>query len=327
VLAGAILLLGLACLLVGGALLVRGASKIAEGYGVSPMVIGLTVVAFGTSSPELVIGAVGASSGATELAFGNVVGSNISNLALVLGAAAIMSPIRIQGQLVRREVPLLLLATTMAAIMALDQPLEQRTALIDRSDSIVLLLLFCIFIYINVLDFVEARRADPLMAELGHYPLITTQPSGARRWLLAIAGCVLLFAGGKMTIDSGVELATYFGVPATIIGLFIVAVGTSLPELVTSMIAAARGESDLALGNVIGSNLFNTLVVLPVGGAIHPMRVPDGGLFDLAMSWFLVALLIPVFYLRNARLGRPVGLFLVVAYFAYALVRMTQIPG
>jgi len=327
VFAGATLLLGLVLLLVGGALLVRGASEIAAGYGVSPMVVGLTVVAFGTSTPELVINAIGASSGATELAFGNVVGSNISNLALVLGAAAIMAPIKIQGQLVRREVPLLLLATTIAAVMALDSPLEQRTALIGRSDSVVLLLFFCIFLYINVLDFVEARRADPLMAELGDYPLLASHQADTFRWLLAIGGCVLLFAGGKLTVDSGVELASSFGVSATLIGLFVVAIGTSLPELVTSIIAATRGESDLALGNVVGSNLFNTLVVLPVSGTIHPIEIPDGGLIDLTMSWVLVALLIPVFYLGKARLGRLVGSMLIIAYVGYAAIRMMQSPG
>ncbi len=316
------LLLGLALLVAGGASLVRGASEIAEGFGVSPMVIGLTVVAFGTSAPELVVNVIGASTGATELAFGNVVGSNISNLALVLGAAAVMAPISIQGQLVRREVPLLLLATTIATVMALDGLLEQRPALIGRSDSVVLLLFFCIFIYSNVLDLVKTRQADPLLIELEDYPFFGMRKADPYRWLFAVGGCVLLYAGGELTISSGSELAEYAGIPTTVVGLFIVAVGTSLPELVTSIIAAARGESDLALGNVVGSNIFNTLVVLPVSGIIQPIAIPAGGLVDLTISWALVALLIPVFYLGRARLSRFVGGLLIVAYVAYAVVRI-----
>lgn len=316
------LVLGLAILVGGGTLLVRGASEIATGFGIPPLVIGLTVIAFGTSAPELVVNAMGAYSGATDLAFGNVIGSNISNMALVLGAAALMSPIVIQSQLVRREIPLLLLATTSAAVLALDGPLEQRTALIGRSDSIVLLLFFCIFLYVTLLDFVRARKADPLLTEIHDYPLFTVREADPLRWPMAIGGIVLLYFGGDLTVDSGVKLAAGFGVSATLIGLFVVAIGTSMPELVTSIIAAAKGESDLALGNVIGSNMFNSLVVLPVSGLIKPVVIPSGGLVDLSVSWVLVAILIPVFILGQARLNRIVGTLLIVAFIAYAAARI-----
>ncbi len=319
------LLLGLVMLLAGGALLVRGASDIAAGLGISPMIIGLTVVAFGTSSPELVVNVMGAATGETDLAFGNVVGSNISNLALVLGAAALLAPIKIQGQLVRREVPLLLLATTMAAVMALDGVLEGRTALIGRSDSIVLLLMFCIFIYVSVLDFVESRTMDPLLAELADYPLLARRDADPWPWSLTIIGCVLLYFGGDLTIDSGVEIAATFGVPSTIVGLFVVAVGTSMPELVTSMIAAVKQESDLAIGNVVGSNLFNTLAVLPVSGIVRPIEIPAGGLWDVAVSWLLVAVLIPFFFLGEARIGRATGALLIASYLVYAVGRVTGV--
>ena len=323
--AALVLLLGIAMLLAGGALLVRGASDIAARFGISPMVIGLTVVAFGTSAPELVVNAMGAATGATELAFGNVIGSNISNLALVLGAAALIAPISIQGQLVRREVPLLLLATTMAAVMALDGVLEQRDPLISRSDSVVLLLMFCIFIYITVLDFVSARKADPLLVELADYPLLARQDANPWPWALTIIGCVLLFFGGDLTIDGGMELAALFDLPAAIVGLFVVALGTSMPELVTSIIAAVKQESDLALGNVVGSNLFNTLAVLPISGVVQPIAIPAGGLFDLAFSWLLVAVLIPVFFLRQGRLSRKAGALLIAAYLAYAAGRVAGV--
>ena len=310
-------------LLFGGALLVRGASEIAAGYGVSPLVVGLTVVGFGTSAPELVINVLGAAGGATDLAFGNVIGSNISNLGLVLGLTALLAPIRMESQLVRREIPLLLLATTIAAVLALDGPLEQRDALIGRSDSVVLLLFFCIFVYIVALDFIRAKQVDPLLVEVESYPLLSKEAADPWRWPMTLGGCALLFLGGKLTIDSGLKLAESLEVPATIVGLFAVAIGTSLPELVTSIIAAIKKEPDLALGNIVGSNLFNTLVVLPASGVVQPISVPAGGILDLAVSWVLVALLIPVFFVGQACLGRIVGGGLLLGYVGYAAFRIS----
>jgi cation:H+ antiporter len=314
---------GIVLLIAGGALLVRGSSEIATRFGVSPMIVGLTIVGFGTSTPELVVNIVGSLKGVTGLAFGNVVGSNISNLALVLGVAALIKPISIQGQLVRREVPLLLLATTMMTVMALDGPLHGLPAVIGRSESIVLMLLFCIFIYVNALDIVGERQADPLVLEIEADPLIDTHPIGRFAWLLVILGVGLLYAGGEMTVRNSVEIAGRFGVSATIVGLFMVAVGTSMPELVTSVIAAIRGESDLALGNVVGSSIFNSLVVLPASGLISEVPVPRGGIGDLLVSWALVALLIPIFIMGKARLGRVMGGMLLLAYFAFVVVRIS----
>ena len=317
--------LGITLLLTGGALLVRGASDIAAGLGISPMVVGLTIVGFGTSAPELIVNAVGASHGATDIAFGNVVGSNISNLALVLGAAALMMPIYIRGDMVRREIPLLLLGTTMITALALDGPLEGRPAIISRTDAVVLMLVFCIFVYIMALDFIRARRRDPLFENIDSSPIVHATAKRGWPWVWVVGGCALLFFGGEATIRSGVELATIFGVSTTIIGLFVVAIGTSMPELVTSVIAARRGEADLALGNVIGSNLFNSLFVLPISGLIAQIPVPSGGIGDLAISWVLAAMLIPIFFLGRARLGRPTGAVLISGYLVYAVFRVTQV--
>jgi len=257
VLTAATLLVGLALLVAGGGLLVRGASEIAESFGISPTLVGLTVVAFGTSMPELVVNVVGASSGETALAFGNVIGSNISNLALVLGAAAVITPIAIQGTLVTREIPLLLLGTTIMTVMALDNLIEGRPAIIGTSDAIMLILLFFIFFYTTALDFIRSQRKDPILAELGDYPLVVSDSTSKISWPMAIGGCVMLYFGGDLTVSNSVVLASGLGVSSTVIGLFVVAVGTSLPELVTSIVAAVRKEPDLALGNVVGSNLFN----------------------------------------------------------------------
>ena len=313
---------GIALLIAGGALLVRGASEIADAFGISPMVVGLTIVGFGTSSPELVVNVLGALNGATGLAFGNVVGSNISNLALVLGAAALMRPIALQGDVVRRELPLLLLATTMMTVMALDASLESKPSVIGRIDSVVLMLMFCIFIYITVQDVRRLRQKDRLLTNINETPVLLMGEKGRLRWLMVVVGLVLLFFGGELTVRNGVELAAQLGVSTTVVGLFVVAVGTSMPELATSMVAAARRESDLALGNIIGSNIFNSLVVLPVSGLVAHIPVPDGGIADLVISWVLAALLIPVFVFANATLGRIAGAFLVCSYVIYAIVRI-----
>lgn len=317
------LVAGLVLLIGGGALLVRGASEIATGLGISPLVVGLTVVGFGTSSPELAVNIIGAARGATDLAFGNVVGSNISNLALVLGLTALLAPIAIQSALVRRELPLLLLGTTILTVMALDGVLEGRTPAISRSDAIVLILLFGIFIYTNVLDFYQTRKEDPLFTEVGAYPLTRAGEPSRWRWPMALFGIALLFAGGHFTVGGALGLAERLDIPTTTIGLFVVAIGTSLPELATSIIAALRREPDLALGNIIGSNLFNSLIVLPASGVVASVPVPRGGVVDLLVSLALAAFLIPVFFLRDATLGRATGGLLFVIYVAYAVARLS----
>jgi cation:H+ antiporter len=319
-------ILGLLLLVGGGWLLVRGASEIAAKLGISPMVVGLTIVGFGTSAPELMVNVLGVLRGEAALAFGNVIGSNISNLGLVLGISAMISPIVLQSGVVRREVPLLLLGTTMITVMALDGPLEGRAAVIGRGDSLALLLVFCIFVYIIAMDFVRDRKSDHLLVDIDHSKVLDPAPKGRISWLLVVAGCVLLFAGGELTVRSGAALANQFGVAPTIIGLFVVAVGTSMPELVTSIIAAMRRESDLALGNVVGSNLFNSLMVLPISGLIGSIPIPEGGIGDLAISWLLAAVLIPIFFLGKACLSRVAGALFLVAYLAYAAYRILGQP-
>lgn len=320
VIAGLLLLVG------GGSMLVRGASRVAAERGISPMIVGLTIVGFGTSAPELVVNTLGVAQGETALAFGNVIGSNISNLGLVLGLAAIIAPMTLQSRVVRREVPLLLLGTTMMTVMALDGPLEGQPAAIGRGDALVLLLMFFIFIYITIQDFLREPDSDHLLVDMDHARIVDSSHAAKLPWLLILAGFVLLFVGGELTVRNGAALAQQFGVSPTIIGLFVVAIGTSMPELVTSIIAAARRESDLALGNIIGSNLFNSLLVLPVSGLIGSIPIPEGGVGDLIMSWLLAAILIPIFFIGNARLGRLAGALFVVGYFAYAGYRVFGQP-
>jgi cation:H+ antiporter len=308
----------------GGAALVYGASQTATRMGVSPMIVGLTVVSIGTSAPELIINVTGALRGETGLAFGNVVGSNIANVGLVLGLAAIVRPIVLQGQAVLREVPLLLLATTILTIVAMDTAIDHLPAMISRADSLVMLALISIFVYFIVIDFFRSRQQGVFATQILESPIVIPDMQRRMSWkliFLILLGSALLYLGAEITVRNCVDFAAQLGISTAVVGLLIVGVGTSVPELVASVIAALRGQSDLALGNIVGSNLFNILFILPTTGLIHTIEVPDGGVTDLVVSWLFAAALIPIFFRAEARLGRSWGILLVLAYLTYAGTR------
>ena len=300
--------------------MVLGASDLAESYGVPPLVVGLTVVAFGTSAPELVINIVGALEGQTALAFGNITGSNLANIGLVLGVAAVISPIAIEGKIIRRELPLLLLATAVLFTMTLDQSLRTSAAILDRSDAIVMLLLFGIFIYITVVDFLRQEQ-DALVTNFDKLPHARHLEKRAD-WILIIAGMAGLTLGGHLTIDAGSSLAKSMGISPVIVGMLVVAIGTSLPELVTSIFAALKGNADLCVGNVIGSNIFNSMFVLPISALIHPLAIPAGGSMDIFVSLVLSVILIPIFILGKTMMSRQIGVIFLVAYAGYMIARL-----
>ena len=314
-----LLIVGLILLLSGGVGMVRGASGLAEGYGVPPLVVGMTVVAFGTSAPELVVNVVGALGGETALAFGNITGSNLANIGLVLGTAAVITPIALEGKIIRRELPLLLLATAVLLIMTLDHSLRLSAPVLDRSDAVVMLLLFGIFIYITVMDFLRQRQ-DPLLTTIVHIPFASHLEKKAN-WILVTVGIAALTLGAKLTIDNGADLAASMGVSPVIVGMLVVAVGTSLPELVTSIFAALKGDADLCVGNVIGSNIFNSMFVLPTSALIHPLAVPAGGSVDIFVSLVFSITLIPVFIIGRTIMSRQIGAAFLVAYASYMLAR------
>lgn len=288
------------------------------------MIVGLTVVSVGTSTPELIVNVTGALQGETGLAFGNVVGSNIANIGLVLGLAAIVRPIALQGQAVLREVPLLLLATTILTIIAMDDPIDHLPAMISRSDSLVMLALISIFIYLIVVDTVRSRQETVLTTQILESPIVVPDMHERMSWklvFLILLGSGLLYVGAEVTVQNSVSFASQLGVSTAVIGLLIVGVGTSAPELVASVVAAMRGQSDLALGNIVGSNIFNILFILPITGLIHVVEVPDGGVLDLIVSCLFAAALIPIFFHGEARLGRAWGGVFLVAYCVYAGTR------
>jgi cation:H+ antiporter len=315
-----LLVAGLAVLLVSGGLLVDGASNIALRLRVPPAVIGLTLVAFGTSLPELAVNLSATTSGDPGLSLGNIFGSNIANLGLVLGATVAIRGFRVEGQIMRREIPLLLMITAIVLVVALDGTLRGITPSMDRGDAVVLLLLFMMFIYINMTDILRGDSADPLL----------TQASGrapsnfrTRHLLFVLIGIPGLWLGGELTVSNAEKLALGFGISSTLIGLSIVAIGTSLPELVTSVTAALRGESDLAIGNVIGSNLVNCLFILPVSAMVIPLPIEPANLIDI-WTCLLFTVVMAIFAVSaHLRLSRVEGWLLLIGYIGYIGWRYT----
>jgi cation:H+ antiporter len=205
-------------------------------------------------------------------------------------------------------------------VMAWDRPLSNTEPLLDRGDAIILFLLFTVFIYFMVRDVIRDKE-DPVLIEVTSFPTTTKQTAG-KNWGLLLVGFLLLIVGGEMTITNGEAIALQLKLPEVVIGVFVVAIGTSLPELVTSAIAAHKGETDLALGNIVGSNIFNSLMVLPTAAIVKPISIPAMGNWDLAVGFVFVLAVIPLFLFSNARLGRTAGAVLLGSYLAYMLFRL-----
>jgi len=314
-----LLAIGITLLLGGGEFMVRGASALARALGVSPLIIGLTVVAFGTSAPELAVNLIAAWNGNGDISFGNIIGSNIANIGLIIGTAALIKPLAIHSTVISRELPMMLLATAAATVMGLDRLLRNAPhSAYDRADGLLLLLLFCIFIHYTVSEVLQQRRLrDPVLkdaAELGG------TPDGDRiglNLLFTLGGMAALLGGGRLTVDGAVALAQAFGVPKVLIGLTVVAIGTSLPELVTSVVATHRGHTDIAVGNVVGSNIFNLLFVMGLSATTSTVPVPPTGRTDLAVMTGLSLLLLPFTLSNGQRIVRWQGAALITLYLAY----------
>ena len=311
-----LLLAGLTCLLLGGAGLVRGATGLANSYGVSPLLVGLTIVAFGTSAPELMVNVVGALKEQTDIAFGNIAGSNLANLGLVLGGTALMSGLNLNDQIIKRDIPLLLLASLATVIMILDPMLREQVSSLDLSDGLILLLLFCIFMYMTFKDLSESSGTEESITGSSFWDTKTVN------WSLVAVGAVGLAIGGELVITHGVALAAILGVSSTIIGIGLVAIGTSLPELVTSIIAALKKEADLCVGNIVGSNIFNLLLVLPITAIIYPIKTDASGALDIGVSLALAAFLVIIFLLNKGVMGKPLGAIFLLSYFFYMSYRI-----
>ena len=318
---GLLLIGGLAALVVGGEALVRGASRLSALLGLSPVVIGLTVVAFGTSAPELAVGIQAAFDGRADLIVGNVVGSNIYNVLLVLGAAALIAPLVVQQQLVRLDVPLMIAAGGVFIVFALDGSIDTLEGIFMFS----LLLLYLVFV-LRLSRRETAEVAKEYAAEFGR------PPEGRRAWLInlawVISGLSLLVVGANWLVDGAVGVATALGVSELVIGLTVVAIGTSLPELVTSIVASIRGERDIAVGNIVGSNIFNLLSVLALTAVAAPNGVavaPKALMLDIPFMLAVSIACLPIFFTGHRIARWEGGLFLLygLGYTAYLVLDAT----
>ncbi len=296
-------LVGGLVVLVGAAhFLVQGAASLALRFGLSPLVVGLTVVAFGTSAPELVVSVQAALAGAGGIAVGNVVGSNIANIGLILGIAALVRPIASDPGVLRRDVPVLLAATVAGAAMLLDGD-------IGRMEGVALVVALVVYLGWSV----RAARQDRVATDL---PVDGPSPSAWREAGLVIVGLAGLVLGADLFVGAATRIAEAAGVSNTVIGLTVVALGTSLPELATSIVAALRGESEIAVGNVIGSNLFNILGILGVAALVRPLAAPGLEVVDMAVMVVFTAAVLPMM-LSGRRLIRIEGAALLAGYVGY----------
>ena len=321
-----LLVAGLALLMVGGEAVVRGATGLARALGVSPLVIGLTVVAFGTSAPELAVNVIAAWEGRPAIAFGNIIGSNMANIGIIVATTAIIRPIPITGVVIAREIPMMLLATTAAVIMGFDRVLGPGIDVYDRADGLLLLMLFLVFLYYTVGDFVRRRIAHgAVRVDDG---LVESTPESVRdNALITVVGLAGLVWGADLTVDAASKLALALGVPEVIVGLTVLAFGTSLPELVASVIATLRGHAELSIGNVVGSNIFNLLLVFGLTALVAPVEVPPGGHLDLLVMGLLSLMLFGVSSTSTRHIIRGEAAVLMASYLGYLTWRSLQALG
>jgi cation:H+ antiporter len=305
----------------GAELLVRGASRLATAAGISPLVVGLTVVAFGTSSPELAVSVMSAFKGQADLALGNVVGSNIFNVLLILGISALIVPLVVAQQLVRLDVPVMIGASLLILLMGMDGN-------IGRFDGSIL---FAGVIAYTVFLIRQSRREGSAEVKAEYETEFGGKPASS--WLknigLIVFGLGGLMLGSKWLVTSAVAIAEAFGVSELIIGLTIVAAGTSMPEVATSVMAAIKGERDIAVGNVVGSNIFNILSVLGLSSIVAPagITVSDAALrFDIPVMIAIAVACLPIFFVgyRISRFNGASFLFFYVAYIVYLIFTATN---
>lgn len=318
-------LAGLILLIIGADLLVRGASHLAAAFGVSPLVIGLTIVAIGTASPEIAVSIQAAASGQGDLTLGNVLGSNIFNILVILGVTALVTPIAIAEQLIRKDAPILLGISILTFILAFDGHLSW-------FDGVILLVGLSMYMFFALR---QSRQEDKQVQKEYAQEFSSKQPRTLQNNLINLAfiliGLGLLVLGSNWLVDSATKIATSLGVSELVIGLTVVAVGTSLPEVATSVMAALKGESDIAVGNAVGSNIFNLLGVLGIGAVVAPggISVLERVLqFDLPVMIFVALITLPVFYIDN-RISRFEGGLLLtyyVLYVIYVILRASASP-
>jgi len=305
-----ILVIGFIFLIKGADWLVSGASSVASNFKVSKLLIGLTIVAFGTGAPELAVSFSSLFNGSTDILLGNVIGSNIINILLLIGIAAVIRPFKVQKDTVSKELPLLLLISTALIVLVLDTTLSGALEnIFSRSDAIICLLLFCIFLY-YLFAMARKNKNELKKVEKPKYKL-------GKSFLLVIIGLVGVVAGSQLVVSSASFIASAIGISERVIALSVVALGTSLPELVTTITAARRGESDLLVGNIVGSNIFNICIVLAlpiaISGSISPSNFEIIDLVMLMVSAAIICLIAR----RNHDVNRIEGVLMLAIFTIY----------
>ena len=310
-LASLAIFIGLPVLLWSAGKFVGGAASVANHFGVSPLLIGMLIIGFGTSAPEIIVSIFAAIQGNSGIALGNAYGSNIANILLILGLTALISPIAVKSNIIKKEIPVLLGITFFASWQVLDQT-------VSKDDAFSLLGLFVLLISWSIWHGMQGSK-DKLADEYSE-EINASEGTIKTHIIWLITGLLLLVASSRMLVWGAVEVATYFGVSDTIIGLTVIAIGTSLPELASSLIAVKKGEHDLAIGNVIGSNMFNTLAVVGIAGTIQPMSVSADFLYRDVVVMLAATVALFVFcigFKRQGRLNRVEGGAFVAAYAIY----------
>lgn len=304
-----LLTVGFIPLVYGGNFLVDGASSLAKKYNVSNMVIGLTIVAFGTSMPEFIVNVMSSVKGANEIAMGNIIGSNILNIAIILGITAIIRTLHVKNNTTWKEIPLTIISALVVFFLVNDNLIDKAgVSQISRADGLVMLMFFLIF-----LGYTFSLAKEGRAEESEEFVIFTSKKS----IIFIILGLSLLMIGGKLIVDNAVSLARGLGISERIIGLTIVSFGTSLPELTTSIIAAIKGNSDIAIGNITGSNLFNIFWVLSVSAIVSPIPL-GGSQIDIIMNIFISLLLFSfVFFSKERKLDRKKGIVFLIVYSLY----------
>lgn len=305
------LILGFVFLVKGADIFVSGAGSIAKKFKISDLIIGLTVVAFGTSAPELSVSVISAINGQSSIAISNVVGSNLFNGLVVLGICAIMSPINVKTSVLKKEIPIALLSAVLLFLLLSDGFIfGASTNGLSRIDGIILLIGFLFF----MIFILKSAKSNPLEIEDSEIKDL----SMGKSLLMVIVGLAAVVYGGDLVVKSATAIAVFFGISEIVIGLTIVAVGTSLPELVTSIIACRKGSADMALGNVIGSNVFNILMILGATAVIKPMSVDMQSVTDTFIVVIVTALIFLVAFTKN-KITKTEGIMLVLCYVAYTM--------
>ena len=307
-----ILIIGFALLIKGADVFVEGASSIAKKFNVPSMIIGLTIVAMGTSAPEAAVSITSSLAGQNDMSVANVVGSNFFNILVVLGVSSIIAKLPVQKETIKKDTPFLILVSGLLLIFGINLKL-------GRIEGIALLALFTYFLVSTIKS--AKMATDSTSSETGETAIAietesSSQISLPKTILISLVGIVGIVVGGDMVVNSATSIATSFGMSANLVGLTIVAVGTSLPEFVTSIVAIKKGETEIAIGNVIGSNLFNILLVLGLAATINPIAMSMSAFIDIVFL-VLITLLLYMFMKKDNSLVKKQGIILVVLYIAY----------